>query len=345
MPSLSDIISAATSQIKNSTSSGGNSIKQTFSSSLNSGSSAITNAVPNLIKNSIGSVTGGVNQAISKSLQDITGAASSIAHGDFSGALSKIEASPSDLLGGLAKTFGLSSGSALSGPGKGGAAQPGNSLAGAMARTDPMLSHLWYALMPDISPIGGAPVSLPWYYVEEATVPFRNFEVKSRFYQGRHQHYPGGYSLDGLTIHIYGDTSNIGLNYLSAWNGALVQNISAADSALKGGGFGRSANYKKPINIYLLGPDKRTLFQLNYIECWPTNISSYSLDSSSSTRIIHVVNFSVGDVFINAFTISKTLAQSLDPFNSDNLISDISPQSTVDTATSNLLSELPTFSA
>jgi hypothetical protein len=340
MPSLSDIISSAMSQVKQSTASSGNSVKQTFSGGMSSAGSSVANVVPNYIKNQVGGVTGGVSQAINLGLKDLSGAANAAAHGDFSGGLSQLSKGPSDILGQLGKTFGISSGSTMSGPGAGGAAQPGNSLAGAMARTDPMMSYLWYAIMPDVTPIGGSPVSLPWYYVEEATVPFRNFETRSRFVQGHQEHYPGPYSVDNLTLHLYGDTTNAAIGYLQAWNGAIVNPIPSAQASAKGGGYGRSKDYKKDINIYILGPDKRTLFQITYQGCWPTNVASYSLDSNTSTRIVNVVTFSVDDVYINAFAISKTLAASIDPFNTDNLQVDAGTPPEVPG-----LSDVPDFSA
>jgi hypothetical protein len=223
----------------------------------------------------------------------------------------------------------------------------GNDLAGMQARSDPLLSFCWYAQMPTISPtptssgsvnqnsslangisalassainslgstLGGSlfasasATSLPWYYVEEAVLPFRNFSTKSIFRDGRHRHYADTYSVDNLTLHFYLDSSNTALQYLQAWQNAIIAPFSANNSATSGGGFGRPVQYKQPIYIYILDVTKAQMAIVEYTECWPTNLSSLNLDSASSTRLTGIVPFSVGDVFINIVGVAQSLVQ------------------------------------
>lgn len=244
---------------------------------------------------------------------------------------------------------------------------PGNALAGAQARSDPLLSFCWYALMPTINPtptssgpvnqnspsnslssslangisalagsainslsstLGGtlfssnAAMSLPWYYVEEAVLPFRNFSTKSIFRDGRHRHYADTYSIDNLTLHFYLDSSNLAFQYIQTWQNAIIAPFGANSSATSGGGFGRPTQYKQPIYIYILDVSKAQMAIVEYTECWPTNLSSLQLDSGSSTRLTGIVPFSVGDVFINIVGVAQSLVNGVlaNPSQAKNLL-------------------------
>ena len=168
-----------------------------------------------------------------------------------------------------------------------------------------------------------AAVSLPWYYVEEAQLPFRNFSSKPIFREGRDRHYADKYSIDNLTLHFYLDSSNTALQYLQAWQNAIIAPFSANGAATSGGGFGRPAQYKQPVFIYILDVTKAQMAIIEYTECWPTNIGSLQLDSASSTRLIAQVPFSVGDVFINIVGVAQSLVNGVlaNPSQFKNLLS------------------------
>jgi hypothetical protein len=301
VPSINDLIASAAAQIKSNTGTSLQGIKSTAAGALSTGSSSLSSIVPGIVRNSVGSVTSGINQAINVGLKDVTGAASQAISGNFSGALDSLLKGPTDLLGSLGSSFGIGKGSIL-GSGSSSGADPGNSLAGALARTDPQMAYDWYAIMPDVAPLGGAPVSLPWYYAEEATIPFRTFNVMSIFREGRQRHYPGPYNVDGLRVSLYADTTGAALKYLLAWNGALLSPTTSANQAASGGGYGRAKDYKKSIIIFLLNPAKQQLAKIEYIECWPTTIDAVALESGASTRVQYHVNFSVGDVFVDLYS-------------------------------------------
>lgn len=154
-------------------------------------------------------------------------------------------------------------------------------------------------------------VSLPWYYVEEASLPFRNFSTKSIFRDGRHRHYADTYSIDNLTLHFYLDSSNTAFKYLQAWQNAIIGPFSAANVTTSSGGFGRPQQYKQPIYIYVLDVTKAQMAIIEYVECWPTNINALTMDSNSSTRLTAIVPFSVGDVFINIVGVAQSLVQGI----------------------------------
>jgi hypothetical protein len=315
--------------------------KGAVSNALNTGVSNVTGAINNTIRTGINSVVGAASDALkgnlSGAVNDILAAPQNI----FSSALSG--------LGGAAGASAVLSAPGTTGqPSSNGGVDPTNPLGGANARPDPMQSFMWYCQLPVISPgtsqsiigatansviqglqsafssalnglgssLGGSvytssSAQLPWYYVEEASCPFRRYDVKTIFREGRDRKYPSKYSVDDLRLSIYADTQNNAFQYLQAWNNNILTPFSATSSTTSGGGWGRPSDYKKPIFIYLLDPTNQVLALLEYTECWPTSIDQYSLDSGTSTRIVNHVNFSVGDVFINLMGVSPSFVQGI----------------------------------
>ncbi len=153
--------------------------------------------------------------------------------------------------------------------------------------------------------------TLPWSYVESATLPFRSVQTKAIFREGRDRFYPDKYTVDSLRLGIYADSSNNALKYLQAWNNALIAPFAANNAATQGGSWGRPINYKKTIYIYLVDVTNQVLASVQYVECWPTSIDAYQLNSDSSTRIINEVTFSVGDVFVNLMPVSSSVISSI----------------------------------
>lgn len=227
----------------------------------------------------------------------------------------------------------------------------GNSLNGALNRSDPILSFSWYAEMPTLNPtvlngtrvdstvnstinngiLGGtiqkaieasfansavkdsvkSNLTCPWYYVETANCPFRSFATVSRFVEGRKRNYPGAYSVGDLILGMYMDNSNISLAYLKTWENLILAQIDKKNKDVVGGNFGIPINYKKSIFIYLLSAVKKQIMVIEYAECWPTNLHAINLDSASSTRVVANVNFSVGDVYTTIFSIDNSTVSNI----------------------------------
>ncbi len=316
-------------------------VKGAVSNALNTGVSNVTGAVNNTIRTGINSVVGAASDAIQGNFAGAASILASAPENIFSSALSG--------LGGSTGANTVLSAPGTSGsPSSNGGVDPTNPLGGANARPDPMQSFMWYCQLPVISPgtsqsvigatansvinglssaltsslnglgssLGGSVFTssssqLPWYYVEEASCPFRRYDVKTIFREGRDRKYPSKYSVDDLRLSIYADSQNNAFQYLQAWNNNILTPFSATSSTTSGGGWGRPSDYKKPIFIYLLDPTNNVLALLEYTECWPTSIDQYSLDSGTSTRIVNHVNFSVGDVFINLMGVSPDFSSNI----------------------------------
>jgi hypothetical protein len=247
---------------------------------------------------------------------------------------------------------------------------PGDGLSGAQARPDPMLSFTWYAQLPNITPgsaqstagasstsilqniansvtstlssaMGGAisvsnSAQLPWFYVEEASLPFRTFETISIFREGRDRKYPSKYNVDNLRLSIYADSQNNAFQYLQAWNNAIITPFAAPYAASMGGGWGRPSDYKYPIYIYLLDVTNSVLAIVEYTECFPLSIDNYTMDSGSSTRVINHVNFSVGDVFINLMGLTTSAVEGI----ISNPLNNVITQSIIGSAASSVVNSL-----
>ena len=162
-----------------------------------------------------------------------------------------------------------------------------------------------------VNPTQGTYTGLPWYFVEEASLPFRTFQTRSIFREGRERHYPDKYSVDNLTCSIYADSANEALNYLLAWNSGILRPFTASNSPTEGGRFGRPSDYKQVIRFYVLSVAKQQVAIIEYTECWPVSMEPLGMNSDEATRLVYRVNFSVGDVFVSTLDVDTSLVQQI----------------------------------
>lgn len=320
---------------------------------------AVQNAKNQVVTSAVNTVNNGVKTALGSAVSAVT----QLATGNVSGALSTLSNAPSDIFSSAVSglgSFGLDSGGSMFQSSFSNGIAPGNDLAGALARPDPMMTFLWYVQMPVINPtnlvgIGsdsgsllgsltssavgavlGGPIGstlgtplanavsnsigstvssstpsmgLPWYYVEGAQLPFRQFSTKTIFREGRDKKYPDKYSIGDLHLDIYADCKNEAMAYLQAWNSTVLSPFSPANASTVAGGWGRPSDYKKSILVYVLDVTKQVLLLIEYIEAWPTNLGDIQLESGASNRVIFKVPFSVGDVFITQMSVSPDVVQ------------------------------------
>jgi hypothetical protein len=137
--------------------------------------------------------------------------------------------------------------------------------------------------MPDIDD-----VSLSWEFVEEATLPFVEFEPISNYRAGKMYHYANHYSLGSLGLKIYEDSRGKATQYLEAWRRKIID----LDSGL----YNHPNDYKKTIKITIMDVAKMTVMFYEYIGCWPTRTDAYNMTSGSSERIVASVEMSVDEM-------------------------------------------------
>lgn len=310
----------------------------------------VKGAVSNAKNTAVSAVSGAVNNSVKSAIGTVVGSAGQLLTGNFAGAAATLGSGLDNLGGSFLSGLGGYDGNALAlaSPGSfsslatnNGGITPGNDLAGIQNRPDPVMNYTWYCQLPTINPgstqntssatsssilssigagvlssvMGGAvassaSASLPWYYIEGATCPFRQYETVTIFREGRDRKYPSKYNVDNLHLNIYADSQNNAISYLQAWNNTILTPFASSAAAQMGGGWGRPSDYKKTIYVYVLDVTNNTLGIIEYVECWPVAIEQYTLESGNSNRVVNRVSFSVGDVFINLMPVSGNLAAS-----------------------------------
>lgn len=268
MSFLSDAVSRATQQIKTGVNSQISRQVQGVKGAVSSAENAVVNAAAGVVNNTVRTAVGTAIGAAADLLSGNPGGALTT----LANAPEKILGSALGGLGGFAGPSSLD----LTGPGtlsemsSSGGINPGDNLFGALNRTDPMMNYSWYCQLPVISPgstqsesptsgsilgnlagslgnilkssIAGSvstsgSAQLPWYFVEGATCPFRQYDTVTIFREGRDRKYPSKYSVDNLQLTMYADSANQTFQYLQAWNNAILTPFGATAAATMGGGW------------------------------------------------------------------------------------------------------------
>lgn len=280
-------------------------------------------AIPQEIKNNVtAAARGAVSSVVRGGVDAILGAGADLIRGNPQAALDTILEAPGQILNGIDKSirsiplanelldslgFGKSGGISLSQPSidsmssfsSNGGVEEGNSLSGALARADPLMNFSWYCILPQITETVYGSVGLPWYYVEEAQVPFRTYQTRSIYREGRTKQYVSKYTTDNLRLTLYVDSGSTTWDYLKAWNAAIIDPFARTNATLQGGRFNPAYKYKKDIKIMLMDARKQISIQLLISECIPIQIETFSLGSGASERVLANVTFAVGDVFMD----------------------------------------------
>lgn len=299
MAGLNDIIQQTTQAAKLQVRGVKNEVRQGVQGAISNARNQVVTGATSVVR---AVVNGGVNTVIS--------AGTELVKGNVEGAIDAVTGGASSIVDRVSSISGINISGALgltSSSGYDSGIDPGNPLAGAMARPDPIMSYDWYTEMPLIQPPVGAAQALPWYYVEEINLPTRQIGVRSIFREGRDRHYPDKYSVDPLRVSIYADNSNVALNYITAWNSLVINPTTTQNAYLYGGGYGQPSKHNRSIKTFILSANKTTLVEFEYTECWPTGMEAVNLQSAASERIVWHVTFSVGDVFAKIYDVSNSL--------------------------------------
>lgn len=240
----------------------------------------------NVIKNAKNSVKGSFSEG-----------AQQIAKGDIIGGVATILNGPGDALS------NLTGGAAL-----------GDSMKGMQSRSDALQNWCWYCITPKLEnqtakgfssflPFLGnvsSSVTLPWYYVQTANMPLREFAADSTNMNGHPVHFPESYSVGQLQLGLFLDSSNKAYEWLTTWQSFIMgsKDPKVADNQ---GAWNVPAQYKKDINIVLLNVSKKKMLNVKYINCWPAAPEALSLTSSNAEALVQNVSFYVEDVEVKVF--------------------------------------------
>lgn len=168
------------------------------------------------------------------------------------------------------------------------APKPGNHhwYSAAVGRPDPMLDIYWYVQLPTF---GG--IKLDWAYVEEAVLPFVDFDSVSNYRAGKNYHYPNHYNLNSLQLKFYGDVKGNTFSYLKAWQNLIVDTST--------GLYNVPSVYKLPISITILDAAQFLVTKFTYLGCWPSAVDQVTVGSQQSGRITPTVTFQVDELIID----------------------------------------------
>ncbi len=205
------------------------------------------------------------------------GAVSGLANQVLSSASAMASDLGSELFSGVSRGIGMPTPSPFSSGQK-------DPLAAARARPDPLMNFNWWCDMPILN----NSLTLSWEYVEEATLPFIEFEQISNYRAGKNFHYAHHYSLGSLSLKFYEDSEGTVSQYLSMWQ-SMVLNA-------RTGLYYFPKDYKKTISIWVLDVAKQTVMCLDYTGCWPQRPETYNFGSSQSERIVAGCEFSVDEL-------------------------------------------------
>jgi hypothetical protein len=158
-------------------------------------------------------------------------------------------------------------------------------LSAMQARPDPLMNFNWFAIMPLVSPKNGQSYDLGWEYVEEATLPFVEFDQVSNYRAGKNVHFPQHSSVGTLGLKLYEDSEGTATAYLNAWQATMYN----PDTGL----YSYPRDFKKTIQITVLDVAMNSVMVIDYMDCWPMRFDQVNLSSGSSERVLMGVEFSV----------------------------------------------------
>jgi hypothetical protein len=148
-----------------------------------------------------------------------------------------------------------------------------------------MMNIYWYCDLPGLN---GGPSTLPWQYVEEATLPYVEFEQVSNYRAGKNYHYPNHHNINTLQLKLYEDNRGSSIQYIKEWQSLLINRETHL--------YQTPSKYKKPISITILDTAQQTVMFYYYFGCWPQSVDNSVFSSGQTERIAPTVTFSVDDM-------------------------------------------------
>lgn len=156
-------------------------------------------------------------------------------------------------------------------------------------RKDPLFSFDWKVELPNIGNTG-ANVSgdIFNFYVEEVSITLPTFQANEFFRNGSRKKFPGFYDVGTITLSFYEDREMTTSAYLNHWHSKIHNRKSAY--------YNLPSTYKKTFYVYCFDAKGKNVGLFKVLDAWPTTAGSYSLQSSSTDRVILQVEFSTDGI-------------------------------------------------
>lgn len=140
-------------------------------------------------------------------------------------------------------------------------------------RMDPLFTFDFSAELPGLDDI----------YVEDVTLPIDKIESTSNFVAGTTVNYAGNYSIGPITMKFYEDRKHLVLRYLWTWRKSIHDDQ---------GNFNPALAYKRRMIVKTKDAKGMPIATFIFTGCFPTDIDSIPLSSSSNDRIVMGATFS-----------------------------------------------------
>lgn len=154
-------------------------------------------------------------------------------------------------------------------------------------RYDPVTNFEWMAVIRDRS---GKSENMPWYYIDDITVPTPQFGSTLKYVRGKEHKYADMFSVNTCTIKLFSDVSGLAFNYANAWCRSIYR-----DDNL----YQMPKMYKRDIWIFILDAPKNVVVDIQLIGCWPSSWAEYNLVSSSAGPLETNLTLNVDDFKMN----------------------------------------------
>jgi hypothetical protein len=155
-------------------------------------------------------------------------------------------------------------------------------------RFDPVTNFEWMAVIRGRG--ASAKTELPWYYIDDITLPAPNFESTQKYINGKEIKYADMFSVNNCTIKIYSDISGLAFNYCNAWCRSIFRddNLHQLPSV-----------YKKDIWVFILDAKRNVVTDIQLLGCWPTAWADYQLVGNAAAALETSLTLSVDDFKMN----------------------------------------------
>ena len=174
-------------------------------------------------------------------------------------------------------------------------------------RFDPVTNFEWMAVIRDRS---GRSEDMPWYYIDDITLPTPQFGSTPKYIRGKEHKYADMFSVNTCTIKLFSDVSGLAFNYANAWCRSIYR-----DDNL----YQMPKMYKRDIWIFILDATKKVVVDIQLIGCWPSSWGEYSLVSGAAGHLETSLTLSVDDFKMNYSDNTDAIRAHIEKVSNDSL--------------------------
>ena len=155
-------------------------------------------------------------------------------------------------------------------------------------RLDPITNFEWIAMVVNKNPSKNT--ELPWYYIDEITIPCPNFGTTQKFVLGKDKKYAEWFTINTCTMKLYTDVSGLAFNFCNDWALSIYRDDNFYQMPIA---------YKKDIYVFILDPTRQVVVDIQLLGCWPSAWADYQLTGGSAAALESSITLNVDDFKMN----------------------------------------------